>query len=345
MLHLKLVIVSIIALLPLWSCTEENTDTSVTTTVNPVQVSINVDTIPPALDTLMMFDKMALDCFFHLGHSTGGEFYYKSGVESVHQTLVDIVKDHGQVGADIIFLVDKTSSMFNDIDSVRANVDNMIEQLKQLNGIQLGAAAYGDKNVDGPLWYEQSGISIDYDVTSNFVKQIKLTGGGDYPESVYDGIAEVINNTDWRENSKKMILVVGDAPSLEDSLTGYNRRELLELCNSKQIKVNLFPVLVSQFNPEQLVEYAQQLPEIIEKIYPNPASDYIELELKSDEPCMVTILDVNGLVIVSEASNAKNIRLNIPEGTPDGTYILRVMPEGDYLFDAEKIVITGNNKK
>ena len=80
-----------IGILFIVSFSSENTDTSVVQNETPVQAKIRIDTIPPPLDTLM-FNKLALDCFFHLGHSTGGEFYFKSGIESVHETIIKIFR-------------------------------------------------------------------------------------------------------------------------------------------------------------------------------------------------------------------------------------------------------------
>lgn len=332
-------ILLIIPLLVVIACTSDNTDTSVDKTDEPVQLSIEIDTIPPPLDTLL-FNKLALDCFYHLGYSTDGEFYFKSAIESVHTVIIDVLNDHGIDGADILFLIDKTGSMQNDIDSVRINLNSIIDQIERLKNIRLGVAAYGDKNVDGQDWFSTSPLSANFSTSREFINKLQVSDGGDYPESVYDGIAELINSTSFRKDSKKMILVIGDAPSLEDSLSSYNRKTIIELCNRNGIKANLFPVLVTPYTAETFVEFSEQNDKIIEKVYPNPVKDIVKIALTSDGDYTITIMDLTGKVIVSEKSNSKDVVVNIPNDAPNGNYVLRVLRNSDYQMNAEKIIIS-----
>jgi hypothetical protein len=332
-------ILLIIPLLAVFACTNSNTDTSVNKTDEPVKLSVEIDTMPPPLDTLM-FSKVALDCFYHLGYSTDGEFYYKSAIESIHKVIIDVLNDHGSDGSDILFLIDKTGSMQNDIDSVRINLNLIIDQIERLKNVRLGVAAYGDKNVDGQDWFSSSPISSDYKFSREFINKLQVSDGGDYPESVYDGIAELIKQTSFRKDSKKMILVIGDAPSLEDSLSSYTRKSIIELCNKNGVKANLFPVLVTPFKAETFVEYSEQNDKIIEKVYPNPAKDVIKIALSKDGDYTVTLMDLAGRVIVSEKSNSKDIVVSIPNDTPNGNYVLRVLRNSDYQMNAEKIIIS-----
>jgi len=328
-----------IGILFIVSCSSENTDTSVVQNETPVQAKIRIDTIPPPLDTLM-FNKLALDCFFHLGHSTGGEFYFKSGIESVHETIIKILENHTEVGTDLVLLIDKTGSMQNDIDSVRINLNLIIDQLERLDDTQIGVAVYGDKNVDGTNWWSETDLTTNYQIIRDYINSLKVSDGGDYPESVYDGIAKVITESTWRENAKKMILVIGDAPSLEDSLADYSRETLIQLCNREGVEANLFPVLVTPFKAESYVEYSEFAPEIINEIYPNPAKETINVNVNEDHLYLVSILNLNGIVILEEEIKGTELKLNIPSGTASGNYILRVYDKETMQMNAEKIIIS-----
>lgn len=328
----------LIAIILLTACSNENTDVSVKTNETPVQLHVEVDTIPPMLDTLI-FNQVALDCFYHLGQETGGDFYYKTAAESVHKTILEVIRDHGENGSDIVFLIDKTGSMQNDIDSVRINLSAIIQQLKKLKNIRLAAAAYGDKNVDGKNWYHQSKISSDFAPTKQFINDLKVSDGGDYPESVYDGLAELIQNTAWRKDTKKVILVIGDAPSLEGSLSAYNRKEIIDLCAKNGIKANLFPVLVTPYNVEAIIDFAEYSDKFLLGVYPNPASDYLKLKFSKKGRYAIGLVDFSGKMVLMKRATETEVKLDIGDDIPDGNYVLRVIDLDDDQVNAKKVVI------
>ena len=294
--------------------------------------------MPPPLDTLL-FNKLALDCFFDLGKATGGEFYYKSAAESVHNTIINVIEDHGENGSDIIFLIDKTGSMQNDIDDVRKNLNSIIDQIEQLKDIRLGVAAYGDKNVDGVDWYNSSSISENYQPTRGFINKLTVSDGGDYPESVYDGLARLIKDADWRKDSKKMIIVIGDAPSLEGSLTDNSRQQVIDLCNKNGIKANIFPVLVTPYKAQSFVDLSADYVKMIVQIYPNPASDFIYIKMDKKDNYTVALMDLTGRVFHSETFSGPELKMDISEDVPNGSYVLRVMKKSDMSFNAQNVVI------
>lgn len=47
--------------------------------------------------------------------------------------------------------------------------------------------------------------------TKKSVDQMSASGGGDFPEAVTDGLFE-LSRLNWRENSRKVAVLIGDAP-------------------------------------------------------------------------------------------------------------------------------------
>jgi hypothetical protein len=327
-----------LSILTIASCTFENTDINEENN-NPVVAQVIIDTIPPPLDTLM-FSKIAIDCFYHLGYTTGGEFYYKTAYESVHKTIIEVIQNHAENGSDIVFLIDKTGSMQNDIDSVRINLNAIIDQIEKFENIKLAAAVYGDKNVDGVDWWSSTSLTSNYQEIRNYINKLKVSDGGDYPESVYDGIAQVIENTKWQPNSKKLILVIGDAPSLEDSLSEHSRQSIIDLCDRNNVKTNLFPILVTPYKVEDFVDMSSNYPDNLEKVYPNPAVDLLNINLKETGSYLVTLFSLNGKVVFETQFSGSTFVLNIPHSIVSGNYILRLYEINTTLMNAEKIVIS-----
>lgn len=331
-------LLSLLVIFGMISCAEENTDVSVEQEETPVIASVTLDTIPPMLDTFM-FEKMAFDCFFHLGYPTGGTFNYKSGIESVHTKIIEIINESVESKTDLVLLVDKTGSMQNDIDSVRININKILDVLQNYGDVQIKIAAYGDKNEDGPEWWSTTDLSADYTPVRNFINTLKVSNGGDYPESVYDGIANVVKETSWRADAKKMILVIGDAPSLEGSLSDHSRSSILELCKQEGVNVNLFPILVTYLKATDYVDNSVYSKKMVKQIYPNPIQDKFNIEFKEEGTYQITVLDLSGIVVYSEKVTTQNHEIILPSELANGTYVVRVFDEDLMNMNAEKIVV------
>lgn len=212
-------------------------------TLIPIVAKV-IDTLPPPLDTTK-FDKLTLNCFFTLGIKTGGKLYYSSTKDSVYAVIIDILKNHATENSDIVFLIDNTGSMTDDIDNVKKNLNYIIDYLKQLKNIQVGVALYGDINVDGKNWYKRTNLSKNLETSRSFINKIHVNGGGDIPESTYDAIYKTVDEMNWSSKSKRMILLIGDAPGLEPPLTRHNREETIDKCIQSNVKANIYPILIN----------------------------------------------------------------------------------------------------
>jgi hypothetical protein len=184
--------------------------------------------------------------FDQLAQATGGESYTCPGGSTIHTVTDNIIQNHCSAGTDIVFLVDNTGSMGDDIDGVKDAINNLISLLP--SNCMVGAAYYRDKNVDTD-WYGYSQISSDLTQTSTFVNSFYANGGGDTPESVYDGIYNAVTNINWRPNATRIIIVIGDAAPLTDpSTTQHSFDDVKNLCISASVNANLYPVLTKYYN-------------------------------------------------------------------------------------------------
>lgn len=181
--------------------------------------------------------------------STSGACTISKCPEDLPTTLCNLITKEADKNSDILFLVDKTTSMSDDIDNVKKGLNDIIDCLPS-NNIRLGCALYAD-NIDDPMngieWYESTPFTSDFNIIRTYVNNISVEGGGySIPESVYDALYRAMEEYNWSsEKGNKMIILIGDAPPLEKPDTKYTREDVLKLAKDLGIGLNIYPVLIT----------------------------------------------------------------------------------------------------
>lgn len=181
------------------------------------------------------------DAFTEIANQTGGKRYDAIGAKNVPAMIIDIINQNALPNTDIFFLIDNTGSMGDDIAEVKSALNNIISKLP--TGSRLGMATYNDNNYDSN-WFKFSDLNTDFNVSRSFLNSISVYGGGDIPESVYDGVYETVNQGTWRSTSKRFIIVIGDAPPQEGRYSKFSYDQVIEACLAKGLTVNLYPILI-----------------------------------------------------------------------------------------------------
>ena len=185
----------------------------------------------------------AKETFDDLATETGGYVYNAAVADSVPVAIKEIIKERLKAGADLVFLVDNTGSMGDDIASIQEQLSEIIKVLP--SNTQVGIATYQDRDSEGDYWYIWHNLTTNMDSVKTWIDAMFAGYGGDFPESVYDGIWNTVNNMTWRTSSTKVIIVIGDAPALEDpSRTTYSQAQVIAKCKEAGILVNLYPILI-----------------------------------------------------------------------------------------------------
>ncbi|HVY45871.1 MAG TPA: vWA domain-containing protein, partial [Minicystis sp.] len=113
---------------------------------------------------------------------------------------------------DLGFVLDTTGSMSEEIQAVKATIQKVATVLGG-EGVQVkvGLVEYKDR-VD-PFVTRVYPMTDDLAKFSRQVDQLSASGGGDYPESVNEGLHVALNRLDWGDGATvKMAVLVGDAP-------------------------------------------------------------------------------------------------------------------------------------
>ena len=119
--------------------------------------------------------------------------------------------------ADVLFVTDTTGSMGPAIGAIESAFSATVTNLAGLGNIAFGAAQYKDLTSDGsdPFDYHlDQAISTNATLTKTAISGYSAGGGGDDPEQGLNALTQASSSTTgWRAGSKKIVVIVGDAPS------------------------------------------------------------------------------------------------------------------------------------
>ena len=177
---------------------------------------------PPVVEKKIIltdsYNPTATYAFDNIAKENGGKLIYSSGPESI---IADIMESFNAINPkdkiDVVFCIDATGSMKDDIDILRAKlIPELREAAKQCGTIRYGLVLYRDY-VDS---FRFNGLPIKvFEFTSDlekFVSQLNsfsINGreGGDIPEAVYEALYGAISYFDWASDSQKKVILIGDA--------------------------------------------------------------------------------------------------------------------------------------
>jgi len=115
---------------------------------------------------------------------------------------------------DIAFVVDATGSMGDEIEFLKAELNDVIGKAKGAlpgTAIRLGSVFYRDR---GDAYVtRKNDFSTDIAGTVNFIKAQSADGGGDFPEAVEQALHVAVNELTWSKEARaRLLFLVLDAP-------------------------------------------------------------------------------------------------------------------------------------
>lgn len=117
---------------------------------------------------------------------------------------------------DMVIAFDTTGSMYSYLDAVKRHVKSLIPELLNANPkMRIGIVAFGDycdmesaKKFGNA--YQVIGLTNDANALINFVDTAKGTSGGDSDEFYELVIKKITEESDWREDAVKTVLLIAD---------------------------------------------------------------------------------------------------------------------------------------
>ena len=159
------------------------------------------------------------------------------------------------VRLDLVFLVDATGSMGDEIAKLKHSMRAMAQQIAQLPGqpdVCWGLVSYRDRG-DAYLTRTHD-FTDDLGAFQQQLAGVQAHGGGDTPEALNEALHEAVHRLSWRSNAARMVMLVADAPPhLDYGDPQYDRD--MQAALAKGIK--LFAVGASGLDPVGEYVYRQ----------------------------------------------------------------------------------------
>ena len=162
-----------------------------------------------------------------------------------HTLVLDAPAAETPVRMDVHFLIDATGSMADEIQQLKENMIAIAESIAAMPSqpdVRFGMTVYRDR---GDLF-----VSRTFDFTPDverFVDELAALaadGGGDYPESLNEGLHDALRLPEWRGgNTISLIFLIADAPPHLDYADDYDYAEEILFANREGIKI--FPLASS----------------------------------------------------------------------------------------------------
>lgn len=161
-------------------------------------------------------------------------------VPGVLESPVQVATPQEAPRLDVVFTIDATGSMGDEIDAVKKEIWAIANQLmtgKPRPDIRFGLVFYQDQG--DAFLVKKTDLTRDVDKIHGELMAIQAGGGGDWREHVGRGLHESLG-LDWDMDAKtsRMIYLVGDAPGHDDYQDGYSLQGAIEKARQRSITIH-----------------------------------------------------------------------------------------------------------
>lgn len=161
------------------------------------------------------------------------------------EVVLDTAATVEPVRLDIHFLIDVTGSMGDEIQQLKDNMIAIAEQISDLPSspdVRFGMTVYRDR---GDAFVSRTfDFTPDVEAFVEALREVEANGGGDYPESLNEGLHNAIHLPEWRtEETVSIIFLVADAPPqlIYDQDYDY----AVEVLTAAERGIKIFPIASS----------------------------------------------------------------------------------------------------
>ena len=163
--------------------------------------------------------------------------------------LESVVEPSASIPLDLLFLLDATGSMSDEIDQIKAtmlSISSRISDLPSDPDLRFGMVAYRDRGDDfiTRTYHFESDVQVFLDS----IREVQADGGGDEPESLNEALHVAIGEPEWRPDAIRLVFLIADAPPHLDYAQDYDYA--VEMVEANRQGIKIFPIASSGLNPQ-----------------------------------------------------------------------------------------------
>ena len=136
------------------------------------------------------------------------------GQKSAVQVKLDTQSANAKAQLDLVFLIDATGSMGDEIDKLKASLRSIVRDIAQLPSqpdLCLGMVAYRDKG--DAFLLRSHDFTNDVNAFQGVLNALQAAGGGDTPEAMNEALHDAVHNLSWRgQGATRLMVLLADAP-------------------------------------------------------------------------------------------------------------------------------------
>lgn len=171
-------------------------------------------------------------------------------VKGVNEFKLPVTASMPENRADVMFVVDATGSMEDEIAYLKKELEDVVEQVKTSQpdlALQIGSVFYRDQ---GDEYITRSAeLSANTEATVDFIFKQSADGGGDYPEAVDAALTEAISQQNWSKSARsRIVFLMLDAPPHHDNKSLKSLQNTIQKAAEKGVK--LIPIASSGMDKE-----------------------------------------------------------------------------------------------
>jgi Mg-chelatase subunit ChlD len=149
--------------------------------------------------------------FVEIAKKGGGQAVWSRGADDLSPLIAGLLE--AEIGKDLelVLCIDTTTSMEDELESLKKTLVPVLTQMRaRFKSFKVELVLF--KDYFESYLHKTEPFTGNMNTLQRHLDTLKAEGGRDIPEAVYEAIYEGVTKTPWSPNSRRVLIVIGDAP-------------------------------------------------------------------------------------------------------------------------------------